>query len=624
MNRKFINAFFAAALLLGGATVFSSCKDTNEDMRTEIEAELNRTKADLESRLAALEGKIPDNLKDNMTKLLALQGITKPVLDAIATSITELEKRADVSVTSVVLQSVENPVFGSISLPIDMKTNMLLTYYGEMDAKFPNDKSTKNIGVVLDGIAAGVEQKSINGPVTAIAKDAEGKDIENYIGTVYATINPSSVDAASEAIKWSLVNSQDENYGGIELKNIALSDKVLEFGLGSRADNGFYEATAVANDLDQIKYEIVDGLAESVKDALVNHTKQDAKDLLQLVIAQLRKNDFPALGVKAGYTWNDVEFAYKLDPEAPAQPQQWVLDGEVKTTENSAAAYSEYAIAAAAFKPLSFNFLAGESLDKLPTIPDLGDFDIKDYFTLNITTPSHDNFIANISFGDDNTVVFEVPGQTVKTTTDGGEEVTVTIAPTKIYAKDLKELQKKMQSSMQASMDGSYNAIVEMVNSINAQIDKAFKTINDKIAAATGKVQPWIDRANRVINKVNSLLKNPNHYLQVCALYENGEKIGRMSNTSAAPTYFPGGGASTLNVILTTYTLETVCPAYMKYYAVYKVGQDAPVVAAIIPGTQSRVAIPGLTDNAKYEVVYQALDYHGVTSTQKFYFEIGK
>ncbi len=617
MNRKFINAFFAAALLLGSATVFSSCKDTNEDMRTDLEASLNRTKAGLESRLAALEGKIPDNLSENISNLLNLQGITQPVLDAIAQQIDELEKRAEVSVTSVVLQSVENPVFGSISLPVDVKSNMLLTYYGAFDEmKFPSVKSAGNIGDVLTASEV-ADEVTVGGEVTAKADGVDGA----YLGTVYTTINPSSVDAASDAIEWSLVNSQDEEYGEIKLENIKPSDKVLEFGLGSRAGNGFYEATAVANDLDAIKYEIVDGLAESVKDALTSPTKQDVKDLAQLVIAQLRKNDFPALGVKAAYSWNNVDFKYKLDPAGT--PQQWVLDGEVTTTAQNAAAYSEYAIAAAAFKPLSFNFLAGQSLDKFPTLPDLGNYELsKEEFDINITAPDKSNFTAEVSFGPDETIIFEIPEQTV--TVSGGDGGTVTVPATQITAKDLETLKREMQESLQNSMDNSYNAIADMVIDINKQIDNVFKKVNDKIQAATGKVQGWIDRANNVINQVNNLLSNPNHYLQVCALYENGDKIGRLSNTKAIPTYFPGGGASTLNVILTTYNLETICPAYMKYYAVYKEGKAEPVAHAVIPGTTSRVAISGLEDDATYKVVYQALDYHGKTSTQKFYFQIGE
>lgn len=637
MNRKFINAFFAAALLLGGATVFSSCKDTNEDMRTELEASINKTKASLESRLNELEGKIPANLSETIASLLQLQGITEPVLGAIDQQISALEKRANVSVTSVVLQSVENPVFGSVSLPVDMKTNMLLTYYGGFDEmNFPSTKDANNIGERLndDEVA---KTEPFGGAVTAIIKDAEGKVVENYVGTVYTTINPSSVDATSEDIKWSLVNSQDENYGDIELQDVKLSDKVLEFGIGSRAHDGFYQATAVANKLDDIKYDIVDGLAEDVKDALTNHSKQDAKDLIQLVIEQLRKNDFPALGVKATYSWNDVTFAPKLDG------QQWVLDGNVTTTPQSAAAYSEYAIAAAAIKPLSFNFLAGQSLDKLPTIPDLGEFDINDYFTFEINTEGigEINITVDLSKTD---LTVEIPEIKVYQTKNGeyvdkdGQVISASELESKgvvigkadaqkISGVDLSSIGNAINEQLNNETTGVnaqvQNVINSLANQIETQLKNNFQKVNDKISAATDRVQPWIDRANRVINKVNSLLKNPNHYLQVCALYDNDGKIGRMSNTSAVPTYFPGGGASTLNVILTTYNLETICPAYMKYYAVYKDGASDPVAYDIIPGTQSYVPIP-VEDGAKYKVVYQALDYHGVTSTQKFYFQIGE
>lgn len=631
MNRKFINAFFAAALLLGSATVFSSCKDTNEDMGTELKADINRNKAEL----AALKDRL-DNLGSGgsscscdltpiYNRLAGLDNASDELIKALNAEITAIEQQVAVTVTSLELQAVENPAFGSFSLPLDLKTNMLVTYYGAYDAEFPNVGTTKNIGATLDAMPTGITKEEIAGPVSAIGTDAEGNEVENYIGTVYMTVNPTSVDAANENLAFSLVNSQDANVGGIELSAPALSSKVLEFGFGSRAGNGFYEAAASAKNIDEIKVEIVDGLAEAVKDALKDHTKADAKQLLQLVIAQLRANDFPALGIKADYKWNEVSnFTIEKDPTTLV----WDVKTSYTTNEKSASTYSEYAIAAAAIHPLSFNFMEGISLDKLPTLPDLGDFDIADYFTFEVKPATVDPITATVS---------------IKT-----DAISITIEPTKIYdavdknvvigefpggtytAEGLGQLQNDLQEAMSKAMGNAtesiQKAINDMVKDINDQLDANFKKVNDKIAAASDKVQPWIDRANVVINRVNGLLKNPNHFLQVCALYENGEKIGRMSNTSAVPTYFPGGGASTLNVILTTYTLETVAPAYRKMYAVYKLdgANKTQVAAKIIPGTTSRVAIGGLQDGSKYEVVYQAIDYSGYTSTQKFYFEIGK
>ncbi len=627
MNRKFINAFFAAALLLGGATVFSSCKDTNEDMNTQLEADINRNAADLANLTARVDAlkscdctAIEVDLSEIENRLDGLDSATDELIEALNAEITALENKAAVSVTSLLIQAVENPVFGSISLPLDVKSNMLLTYYGAFDAEFPNVGTSKNVGVALEKSEVTPEQ--ISGEVTALTKDADGNDVENYLGTVYTTINPSSVDVNNENLSLSIVNSQDENYGGITLENTAASEKVLEFGLGSRADNGFYESTAVAGNLDEIKVDL-SGLGEGVKELLSDRSQADAKALLELVVAKIRANKFPALGIKAEYSWDEVSnFTITKNSD-----NVWTVDEGYTTENKSAATYSEYAIAAAAFKPLSFEFLQGNSFAVLPTIPDLGDLELsKEDFDIHIEAPDKSSFTANISFGEDGDVVFTVPAQTIVITGADGNPTgdVVTVEATEITAKDLEDLQAKMQESLQASMDGSYNAIVEMVNSINEQIDNVFKKVNDKIAAASDKVQPWFDRANEVISKVNSLLEDPNNYLQVCALYENGEKIGRFSNSSAVPTYFPGGGASSLSTILTTYNLETVVPAYKKYYAVYKLSDNSVVAANIIPGTQSRITISGLEDGEKYQLVYQALDYHGITSTQNFYFQIGE
>lgn len=60
--------------------------------------------------------------------------------------------------------------------------------------------------------------------------------------------------------------------------------------------------------------------------------------------------------------------------------------------------------------------------------------------------------------------------------------------------------------------------------------------INGKVEAAFNKLGKYMDKVQALINRVNNVLSNPNHYMQPVLLYKAGDNFGIMSRNEYAPT----------------------------------------------------------------------------------------
>ena len=122
-------------------------------------------------------------------------------------------------------------------------------------------------------------------------------------------------------------------------------------------------------------------------------------------------------------------------------------------------------------------------------------------------------------------------------------------------------------------------------------------------------------------------------------LYEaaNGE-LHQLSAVPGVPTLFTVEGGNGIRLIPTTFTAEIVAPAFKKYVAVtnvMKAGKSAvngdadckavldeangvKFMNEVVDGRTLNVPFKGKAGYT-YEITYQALDFHGYTSTQKFY-----
>lgn len=567
--------------------------------------------------------------------------------------LTDLENRINSLITSMIVQGVYNPLFGTFSLPIGVQSNMLVSYYGYSDKQPYTFPSTQQIASVDNEPQLTADEYAVlqacgltgepieNGAVLIDSKDAN-------LGRLFVTINPNNIDFTNGDL--TLVNSQDAPCS-VKLKNLQRSNEVLTFGYSRAANNGFYQADAYLEPnleaINNIKVEIDPKLKSTMKDILSDGTSGLRTNALHLMKALYDQfNGFlPAYGLKAGWTVNNEPYAV----------------------------YSNYNIAATAFRPLSYNFLRGESFGKhLPIIDPLnnaiisinaGDykFDFSD-IKINIDT---DNLDLDFTFSKvelkyDGTFEVSVSGDV------DGELVTLTgnVDPKDLDAfisqlnkqfNDLAEnqwnadVEKAFRGALEqlnGRIDAAVNqAIIDMQVKINGKIESMINDIqnqvNDKVGNYIDKFNSFINRYNDVAKRINKILDNPNYYMQPAVFYEGSSARDFLLSTNPAnPTVLVNEGGNGFMIYATSYNAEVLAPAYKKVVAVTDVIDNATgksvsdaksqcvainggaeFLATVVPGNQKRFAIPtsGMKAGYTYEILYTAVDYTGVTATARYY-----
>ncbi len=588
--------------------------------------------ADFPKQISDLTARVDANEK-NITKLTNK-------LDALTGRLNKL-------VTGIIVQQVSNPVFGKINLPLDIKSGVLMAYFGDGDVTFPAVNSTAS---EYDGTNWITNADKANANIQPVRfSGVYGlNDGALNLGSVYMTVNPVNVDF--ENTTFELVNSKGET-NGIKLGALANCDEELMFGFGRSAEvpTGLYKAGAsypatTMEDLNGIKFTVTDGFKNKVEAMLKQHSLSDIAALTKLIFDQFN-NKFAARGVRAVWEYE----AY--DEEGNAFNQ---LD----------ATYSEFSLAATAVKPLSYKFLYGTEFNPIGTISPIEDFTFGD--EIKIEVPEFDFNLSNVpfnfSFGEIEVSLNGVEIEVLVPATDVYDDhgnVIGHIKETTAKASDLSQLEGAISDAISSSLQSQdaalqaafSEAMSKVASDINSQINvkmKEFETsindqfndiignMEDKVNGYLGTVNKYIDKVNGLINRVNKILKNPNHYLQIAMVYEgNDGQFHQVSNNSVLPSAFKLDGGNGLRLFATSYNGELLVPSYKKYVAVtnaYRTGDlsktpVASVIAdannaeywnAVVDGVTTRYALK-LTKGYTYEIVYSSLDYHGYTSTRKFY-----
>ena len=255
-----------------------------------------------------------------------------------------------------------------------------------------------------------------------------------------------------------------------------------------------------------------------------------------------------------------------------------------------------------------------------------------------------------------------------KTDADGNkvipEEIIGTTDETTIYFDDFKEFEQKLSAQISAELK-KQGAVIDQkfeeamktvqdrinekltaemqkfINDINGQFDNLVDKIENKVNGYLGTVNNYIGKVNGFINRINRVLDDPNHYLQVTMLYSAGDgQLHQVSNSSTLPTMLRLAGGDGIVLHPTSYTAEMLVPSFRKYVAVTDVyksndrdqknDQLRDIANAdgyfnkVISGTDTAVALklPAEAKGYTYEIVYSSLDYHGATSTRKFYISV--
>lgn len=559
-----------------------------------------------------------ENIKANKT---AIENLQKDI-DSILGRINDM-------VTSLLLQATTNPVFGSLNTPFGVNSMVLMSYYGKLSTsieQFPAsgvvaEYNGKDVDVDWAALTKG-NYYQIQDPDNLIALDENGMA---SLGNLWFTVNPGTVNNL-DMTGFTLVNSKEED-SKVVLTNIRKDDDTtFKFGVSRAAGNGngLYAATAsvAPGDLDAIKINIEPGLKDALISAVKNHTATDIAYMLKAIYNQL-ENVCDANALRYTWTSNDVKDE----------------NGNWTTRVNKV--YSNYGLAATAFKPLSFATLYGESFRQLPTIDpieldkDLVDLDLKPFkigdVTLNININIESIKIDKVG---ETVISVKVPAKfDVKTDEDGN---TVAVQPKDWENKegyydivdvditeDLQDVVDKIQASIDTwilgdeqnpglndqinkaikdAVDEAFNGPNGLVTSIENQVNDMMGSIQGKLDSLVdkinndylGKVNSLIGKVNSVSARINKVLADPNHYLQATMLYKNGnDQLGLLSTNPNQPSQFKGNGEA-IELWATTYNFETLCPVFKKFVGVTKVTkngtEDCPALAAAANNAANKMA----------------------------------
>lgn len=587
---------------------------------------------------------VMQNIKNNSAAIAELQD----EVDAIFNRINDL-------VTSLILQSASNHLYGTFNTPFGINSMVLMANFGHLAIdlnQFPVS-AAKDMGAECYS-DSNIDWSSITSDKYDLTSTILAYTTNNgqaTLGNLWFTVNPGTVNHLDKA-GFELVNSRDE-VSKVNLVDITKDDETLiQFGVNSNSraagnGNGLYraEATVAVDDLDAIKVNIESGLAQALKDAVKNHTAADMAHLLKAIYSQLQ-NVCDA---------NALRYTYEA------------ISGKGGATSTQKV-YSNYGLAATAFKPLSFATLKGESFHKLPTIDpieidkSLVDLGLKP-FEIGDVKLDVELDLGKIEFDEVGETIIEV--KVPSHFNENGEADAWTYEKVNI-AGDLQQivdklqasvnewfegkvdepsLNEKLQSQIEAAVDSAFNGPDGLIASIENQVNDMMGSIQDKLDNLVdqinkdylNKVNKLIDKYNSVADRINKVLSDPNHYLQSVMFIRKADgNLGFLSTNAKQPSQFKGNGEA-IELFATTYNFETVCPAFKKIVGVVKVtdqnGNENTALknaanasmAKVLDGRVNRVALD--VRGAKggvftYEIAYQAMDFTGHTSTVKCYVQV--
>lgn len=568
--------------------------------------------------------KITDGLEDK------LKALDKTVTDEAAAQKelneaynTAFDYLINKNLQNIAINATENPVLGYYNAAfLGSKLNLVSSFYGTAAAQNQDWDITK--GEFLN-----------NG-------DA---------GKIYITLNPNEIDP--ECITdLKLVDSQGNEAKGFKLGDIQTTDRVLTYGFTKAASaNGFYEVPVLATDPANDDFSLNKGeLKEAAKNivAKLQNPKESNLNLSQIATTLYRSvnNQLKAYTVKASYVL--------YDPTQPVE-KRFVVKSQVAPT---------YDMAAFAVKPLSFNTLKdnqklknlGLALDKymLPTLSDkLGKF-------MNAL-----DFQIKNENGKQIKMYSMVSGKNVYAYQNGKNVVIVNISTGDSFTLENTQISKDLsgfnydhniyefyQDWYQAS-DGNYyptyglkpkndlvtenfervyvlettdNTIDELIGSINDQIGTQLQPVKDAITNAATKWDNAITPVNNLLHKINAHISDVNQLLQPTMLYKSS-KTGDWNTLSTLKgklgTRMTGTGSTVL--VATSWTGELLAPAYKK--SVYVKGNPAGAKVTLMDGKTPAKKFAGSTQKVlftatapgNYTIVYEAVDYSGVSAEPKEY-----
>ena len=611
MKKKIINGIMMVALVAATSTSFVSCKDTNEDVKVELQGEytklltqlsdLKKQYGDLGEKVSGLEKKVENHTEDIAQLQKEVDDLELWLVEAFAKLVYGVE-----------ISGTYNNMLGSINIP-GFEPKMLINNYGVAEVKGSFPKSAKTFDV--------------KDPIEWTANQALGSTEKKpgFAGYIYANVNRYldstpmlSKAQGGELFDITIANTAGESVKGLVVKNTdaegGATTDVLNWGW-TRADNNIFKFKVEyqgekAKDFEPAKIDLAKFKTDLKKVwADRNRATGTSKEALGHLVADLYYNlatkDFNMKKYGLKFTWKDATALLESNADYTADVKD--ANGDVIKYDASKEekvgldhiVTSEAELVFAAIKPLGFKGggafaekVDGYINDTNKLIEKAEVIENKIFDKIKAQIPNFDaSKIATIEAkaNDDATIV---AGNLV---TDGNDWWVAQAAGPQLYnaGSSMTDIIKPLNLSLQNVKD--------MFAQLNA--------VKEKLNAKT--VTNW---AEKFTNKFKTLFdNNASQMLQPTLLAIDKEgNVNRVSGTKASPLEVSGE----VRLEPTTYTAELFAPAYLKFLGCKDIKADG--FNTIL--TSNEKVIKFTPEAGKtYEIVYEAADYAGNIIDHPYY-----
>ena len=598
MKKKIINGIMMVALVAATSTSFVSCKDTNEDVQAELQAEY----ANLYGRLQTLENyDLNGRVKDLETKVANHAGdIAELQAEVDALELWILTAFSNLIYTPQIAGTYNN-LTGEIDIP-GINPMMLFSYYGTAaeDGLFPEDASLLKEGEV--SLVWNSGDKLGQGEFAYVSSHLYAA-INRYVDTTPMLAKSQNEEAG--LFDFSLVQT-DGTEAPVTIENFddngdPTSD-VLNWGW-TRAESNVYkfDVSFTGDDAESYKHTIdLKNLKQDIKTIFKNLNGKDKKALgkafADLYYNYLAKGtNLPKYALKI--SWDDpTEYIKtKVDNDNdeyivnnPESAKDGVITVAETTQEENAASFkvtSNYDILFATVKPLGFK--SGEALGE-----NAG----------KITNGINKTFEALESI--ENKIFNKIKAQLPNLSDDQIKTI--------IAGDNLKHEGNQwyvMSGGNKVDLTDIIDPLNESLENVKDMLASAQKLV-DKLNGKT--VTNWVEKFTNKFDKF--IANNANQILQPTLLALNDGAVNRVSGLKSAPSVFAG------EVVLepTSYNAEFIAPAYAKIVSCKDIDADGFNEMIYVNDKELKFT----PESGKtYEITYTAVDFLGNIFLHKYYIQ---
>ena len=634
MKKKIINGIMMVALVAATSTSFVSCKDTNEDVKVELQGEYTKLLTqlnNLEKQYGDLNGEV-SKLKTKVNNMAGDIETLQTEVDLLEAWVVEAFNNL---VTSASINASYNNWTGSINIP-GAEPLMLISNYGKAteEGVFPSvkDKNGNQISwAENDEIGSGKNAK-VN-----ITEDGNVNVTLNggFAGYLYASVNrffneqklqDSDIDPES-VFDFELVDSRGKAVDGLMIANVekdgAPTNDLLTWGWTRADENNMFKFGVAYAGSDVSEYEPAKIDLSKFKEDLkaVWAARNTATGTSKQALGKLAADLYYNLATKNTklpkyrlmISWEDKltkqeskdEDDYKADAATAIGENG---NGDVITVDATKAEKTgrQHFITAnedilfATFKPLSFN--SGEVLAAK----------VGQYVGSANKTIEKSEVLWNKIF---NKVKAQLPNLS-------DDQITKIVATGNLKNGGAGAPEWWLDTNIPAGTADAWDPgndidLTAVISPLNTSLDnvKAMFTqlnaLKEKLNGST--ITNWV---KKFTNKFNTLFENNAQQMlePVLLVIDKNGNVNRVSGIESAP--YVAEGEITLDP--TSYSAEIFAPAYAKYVGCDKITENG--FNEILFANDADLKFTPKSGET-YEIVYEAVDFFGNTRKHTYYIQ---